>query len=58
MMLAVRVDPANEGKVIDLLIAAAVEDLERAEGDWQDGQWVDFDPLAPPHKIDVEIRAQ
>ena len=58
MMLAVRVDPANERKVIDVLMAAGVEDLERAQGDWQDGQWVDFDPLAPPHKIDVETRTQ
>ena len=58
MMLAVRVDPANERKVIDVLRAAGVEDLERAQGDWQDAQWVDFDPLAPPHKIGVEIRAQ
>lgn len=51
MTLAVRVDPANEKSVIDLLSAAAVEYLERAQGDWQDGQWVDFDPLAPPHKV-------
>ena len=47
---------ANEKTVIDLLSAAAVEDLERAQGDWQDGQWVDFDPLAPPHKIGAEAR--
>jgi hypothetical protein len=58
MMLAVRVDAATEKKVIDVLMAAGAEDLERAEGDWQDGQWVDFDPLAPPHKIGVEIRGQ
>jgi len=56
MTLAVRVDPANEKTVINLLSAAAVEDLERAQGDWQDGQWVDFDPLAPPHKIGPEAR--
>ena len=54
MTLAVRVDPATEKSVIDTLSAAAVEDLERAQGDWQDGQWVDFDPLAPPHKIGDE----
>jgi phage tail tape-measure protein len=58
MMLAVRVDPANEKSVIDLLTAAVVEDLERAKGDWQEGQWIDFDPLAPPHKIGVENRRQ
>ena len=56
MTLAVRVEPANEKTVINLLTAAAVEDLERAQGDWQDGQWVDFDPLAPPHKIGAEAR--
>ena len=54
MMLAVRVHPANEKTVVDALIAADVEDLERAQGEWQDGQWTDFDPLAPPHKIGVE----
>ncbi len=58
MTLAVRVDAASEQSVIDLLTAAAVEDIERAQGDWQDGQWVDFDPLAPPHKIGAENRAQ
>ncbi len=56
MTLAVRVNSANERIVIDAMSAAAVEDLERAQGDWQDGQWVDFDPLAPPHKIGAEVR--
>lgn len=53
MTLAVRVEPAAEKTVVDLLRAEAVEDLERAEGQWQDGQWVDFDPLQPPRKIDA-----
>lgn len=56
MTLAVRVDAANEKIVIDLLSAARVEDLERAQGQWQDGQWVDFDPLTPPSKIGAENR--
>ncbi|MEP6609088.1 MAG: hypothetical protein ABJA83_10465 [Burkholderiaceae bacterium] len=56
MMLAVRVDPAQENAVVELLKAAAVEDLEREEGEWRDGQWVDFDPLSPPKKIGVEAR--
>ena len=58
MTLAVRVDPHNEKTVIDLLASAAVEDLERAQGEWRDGEWVDFDPLAPPHKIDAGKRTQ
>lgn len=57
MTLAVRIDPAGEQTVVDLLTAAAVEDIERAQGEWQDGQWVDFDPLAPPHKIGVELKS-
>ncbi|MGH6611497.1 MAG: hypothetical protein ACRECQ_14705, partial [Burkholderiaceae bacterium] len=56
MTLAVRVDPATEKAVIDVMNAAAVEDMERAEGDWQDGQWVDFDPLKPVRKIGAEVR--
>ncbi|HVE88111.1 MAG TPA: hypothetical protein VNA44_00280 [Burkholderiaceae bacterium] len=51
MTLAVRVDPGTEKTVVDLLTAAAVEDLERAQGDWVNGEWVDFNPLSPPHKI-------
>ncbi|MBC8118266.1 MAG: hypothetical protein H7X75_01650 [Burkholderiaceae bacterium] len=53
MTLAVRVDPAMENTVIDLLRGHAVEDIERADGEWRDGQWVDFDPLKPPRKIDA-----
>ncbi|HVG04634.1 MAG TPA: hypothetical protein VM937_06795 [Burkholderiaceae bacterium] len=51
MTLAVRVDPGTEKTVVDLLTAAAVEDLERAQGDWANGEWVDFNPLSPPHKL-------
>ncbi len=51
MTIAVRVDPTSEKTVIDLLTSAAVEDLERAQGDWHDGEWADFDPLSPPRKI-------
>ena len=54
MTLAVRVDPQNEKAVIDLLATAAIEDLERAQGEWLDGEWVDFDPLAPPQKISAQ----
>ena len=56
MTLAVRVDPVNEPMVVSMLRNAAVEDIERAEGQWRDGEWADFDPLQPPHKIDVENR--
>ena len=54
MMLSVHVEPSNEQMVIDTLQEAAVEDVERAQGDWHDGQWMDFDPLQPPHKVSEE----
>ena len=58
MTLAVRIDPHNEKTVIGLLTSAGVEDLERAQGEWRNGEWVDFDPLAPPHKIAAESHSQ
>lgn len=58
LMLAVRVEATNERSVVAALQAAAVEDIERAQGDWQDGQWISFNPLEPPHKIGPENRAQ
>jgi len=56
MTLAVRTDPHNEKTVIEMLAAAGVEDVERAQGEWRNGEWVDFDPLAPPHKVAAESR--
>jgi hypothetical protein len=41
--------------VIDLLAAAAVEDLERAQGEWHDGEWADFDPLSPRTRFASKI---
>jgi hypothetical protein len=31
--------------------AAIPAGSQRAQGDWQDGGWADFDPLSLPHKI-------
>ena len=51
MMLAVRVSPATEPTVIEVMRAAQVQDIERAQGTWRDGQWADFDPTRAPDKI-------
>lgn len=51
LMLAVRVTPDTETAVLDTLHEAGVKDIERACGEWRDGQWVDFDPKVKPDKV-------
>jgi hypothetical protein len=51
MMLAVRVTDRTEPIVIEAMRTAGVQDIERARGRWDDGQWLDFDPLSTPQKI-------
>ena len=29
------------------------QDIERADGTWQDGKWMDFDPLKPALLVDL-----
>jgi len=53
-MVAVRVlNPEAERTAIDVLRAHGAQDIERREGEWRNGQWVDFDPVAPPATIDA-----
>ena len=52
LMLAVRVTSDTESAVLDILKDAGVKDIERACGEWRDGQWVDFDPAAVPNKVE------
>jgi len=53
---AKRVDAAN------ILRTEGARDVERADGTWQGGKWVDFDPLKPPLLVDLpaaeDIRLQ
>jgi hypothetical protein len=47
-MIAVLVErPATEPRAIDILKRHGARDLGRAEGDWRDGSWRDFDPRVP-----------
>ncbi len=49
MMVAVAVqDSARESGAAEILRANGGTDIERNDGDIHDGDWVDFDPLAPP----------
>jgi hypothetical protein len=51
VMLAVQVPAGQENRVSEILRLSGGLDLERAQGKWVDGEWVDFDPLQPPHPI-------
>lgn len=52
MMLAVRVANAgNTQRIIDRLRQHGAADIERAQGKWVNGDWVDFDPATPPQLV-------
>lgn len=47
-MIAVNVDrPGTEERAIELLKRHGARDVRRAEGEWANGSWRDFDPRAP-----------
>ena len=63
MLVAVRVlggvkPTAGEGSgaeeiAIRILRETGAKDIERATGTWKDGEWKDFDPVAPVHLVDT-----
>jgi hypothetical protein len=52
-LIAVNVDGAGvpEDAVVRAFEEAGAWQIERTEGRWENGEWADFDPLAPPHLI-------
>jgi hypothetical protein len=54
MMVAVRAPEfARRVAAVNALRAAGALDIERSDGTWQEGQWVDFNPLKPPLLVDL-----
>lgn len=52
VILSVRIAaPSDESRVIDALVAHGALDVERAQGEWADGNWTDFDAAAPPRLV-------
>lgn len=52
MLVAVRADTADaEERAIETLKRDGAADVERREGVWRNGQWEDFDPVAPPNRV-------
>jgi hypothetical protein len=41
-------EPEQRANALEVLQTSGAKDIETAEGLWRDGQWVDFDPVAPP----------
>lgn len=46
-MIAVNVERGNESRAAAILRQHRARDVGRAEGEWRDGSWRDFDPRAP-----------
>ena len=58
IILAVHIaNPANEQRVISALRAEGAADIEQAEGEWRDGDWTDFNPVAAPQLVPLAINA-
>jgi hypothetical protein len=52
IMVAVRADgDGSEDRAIQTLRAHGALEIERAEGEWRDGSWSDFDPLRTPRLV-------
>jgi uncharacterized membrane protein len=52
MMVAIRVVNAdNSNQIIERLRSYGAVDIERAQGKWVNGDWVDFDPVTPPQLV-------
>lgn len=52
VMVAVNVGTPEAGAdVVDCLRAHGAEQIERADGQWRDGHWADFDPLSAPRWV-------
>ena len=45
-------NPESENRVISTLRAQGALDIEQAQGEWRDGDWADFNPLAAPQWIE------
>jgi hypothetical protein len=53
VMVAVNADsPDDQEAAIDLLRDKGARIIERAQGSWRDGKWVDFDPVRDPDIIE------
>ena len=53
VMLAINTEFGEDQEVaVDLLRQAGARMIERADGAWRDGRWIDFDPIKPPQVLE------
>ena len=53
VMLSVHITgPKVERRVIATLRAQGAADIEQAHGEWRDGDWADFNPVAAPRLVE------
>jgi hypothetical protein len=55
VMVAVNTETQNDDVAIGVLRASAARMIERAEGAWRDGKWVDFDPVRAPDIVESRV---
>ena len=56
VMVAVNADSAQDKDVaVSVLHDHGARMIERAEGAWRDGKWVDFDPVRPPDVLESQV---
>ncbi|MHB1332813.1 MAG: hypothetical protein ACYCY1_09460 [Sulfuriferula sp.] len=58
VMVAIRIRESfgAESSLIHTLERHGAEDIEKTEGEWRDGEWLDFDPVKPPHLLPGSIK--
>lgn len=55
VMVAVNLDHArSDDNVLDVMYDNGAQMIERAQGEWVDGHWSDFDPVGHPQHVDFE----
>jgi hypothetical protein len=52
VMVAVNAGDDGEKTAVEVLRAHGAQGIERAEGEWRNGDWTDFDPAKAPQYID------
>lgn len=58
VMVAVNTDSSEDDEVaIGLLRSGGARMIERAQGTWRNGKWVDFDPVSTPNIVETREQA-
>ena len=55
VMVAVNTEAQNDELAVGVLRSSAARMIERAEGAWRNGKWVDFDPVRPPDVVESRV---